>query len=243
VTVFGLDISNYTGFLGSVEIITMQQKGVRYVVPRVSLEAGRQRHEITRQHFDILAEFGIETGGYLWCYGSWSPEATVQDSLALLDGRPCRWLWLDVEDEGDPVSADWILRAVRECERHGRAVGVYTGRWYWQPRYGDWNPGVALWTAEYDQNPAINRWTPYSGWTYLTGKQYAGSGQQTVFPFSCDLNTFDDAVLAPVKPPPIPEPEPDGVTLDGVKLGLISKVLDEDWPALHRDAGKLVGVQ
>jgi hypothetical protein len=191
----------------------------------------------------VLHAAGIETGGYLWCYGAWSPEATVQDSLALLDGRPCRWLWLDVEDESDPVSREWLERAIAEIRRQGRTPGIYTGRWYWLPRYGDWNPGAALWTAEYDQNPAIGTWTPYSGWKYLAGKQYSGSGQQTTFPFSCDLNVFVDAVLTPVAPPPMPEPEPDGVTLDGVKLGLIRKVVDEDWPALHRDAGKLVGVQ
>ena len=43
------------------------------------------------------------------------------------------------------------------------------------------------------------------------------------------------------EPQPEPEPEPAPVTLDGVKLGLIDKVLREDWTALARDAAALRG--
>lgn len=250
-TCFGVDISNYTGWLGSAEIGAMQGHGVQHVVLRASLEPGRQRVEIARQQMDALTAAGIDWSVYLWCYGAWSPEQTVIDTVGLLAGRPCRWFWLDVEDEGDPVSADWINRAIAECQRQGRLPGIYTGAWYWEPRYGEWSPSVPLWTADYDGDPSLVTAALYSGWdaAELYGKQYAGSGQQTTFPFSCDLNTFVDAVLTPVPPPPTPEPEPepppDGepvVTIEGVKIGLIDKIIHDQWEAAYHDLGQIVGV-
>jgi GH25 family lysozyme M1 (1,4-beta-N-acetylmuramidase) len=255
-SIASIDISNWTGFLTDQHIRCLKQHGIRYAVVRASLEPGMQRHEITRQQLDVLTAAGIETGVYLWCYGGWSPEQTVIDTVALLDGRPARWFWLDVEDEGDPVDAPWIAAAVGEIQRQGREPGIYTGAWYWQDRrYLNGETGFAhlpLWSAVYDSVPDLTVWKPYGGWQRLTGKQYAGSGMQALCGLSCDLNVFDERVLTPAPAPeppkpgpkPKPKPETDGEpTLDQVKLGLVRKVIDEEWTALHRDAAKLAGTK
>lgn len=243
-SVFAVDLSNWSGELSPVHIACLQQNSVRYAVVRASLEPGRNRQQIARQQLDALIAAGIEVGVYLWCYGSWQAEQTVIDTVALLDGRPCRWFFLDVEDEGDPVDAAWLRRAVNEIVRQGRQPAVYSGAWYWNdPRYLNGSTAlsdVPLWTADYDGVPDLAQVHLYGGWpaSLVYGKQYAGSGQQSFCDLFVDLNVFDERVLTPA-PKPAPTPAP-AVTIEQVQLGLIDKIVHGDWTTAHTDLGRIL---
>ena len=138
---------------------------------------------------------------------------------------------------GGPTRNTWWLRtALDRLAERGVKAGIYTGAWWWNdPRHMNSSTAfreTPLWYAEYDGVPDLFHWTPFGGWLNPAGKQYDTTGALCgISPI--DRNVFADWVLTPPEPP---APEP---TLEQVQLGLIRKVLDEDWPALKRDALKL----
>lgn len=263
-TVFAADISNYTGYLSPEATACLRAAGIEHVILRASLEPGKNRVEIARQQMDALTAAGIDWSVYVWCYpASWDARTTIRDTVTLLEGRPCRWFHLDVEDVADApgpgATARWLTIAINELLLQGRRPSIYTGRWFWEdPRYlGDIEQfsDIPLWTAEYDGRPDLTRWTKYGGWETLLGKQYAGSGQQALCGLSCDLNVFDAAILTPKvepAPPPVPPmpplpPTPRDPNMAEISWGLVDKVYRGQagdpaaYEDLARDAGTLAG--
>jgi GH25 family lysozyme M1 (1,4-beta-N-acetylmuramidase) len=228
-TAKGCDVSNYTGNLTANHAACLRQNGIEHVVVRASLEAPGMI-SIAKQQLGVLRDGGLSTSLYAWTYGDWDARQTVRDTITAFGTlATTRLLWLDVEPYSlsNPrlPSIAWLHEAVDEAKQQGWTPGIYTGRWVWVDRNYPYRntaefAGEPLWTAEYDGAADLGAWSHYGGWTDpLAGKQYAGSGQQSLCGLFVDLNVFDPAVIAPPAPP-IPEPVPEPahcISLDEVR--------------------------
>lgn len=96
-----------------------------------------------------------------------------------------------VDIEADrPAAEIWAgLSLVTELQRLGLRVMIYTGAWWWDPRYYELTPkpdvsGIGLWMAAYqDAAPA-----PCLGWTDWTVWQHTSSGRVPGIAGNVDLN-------------------------------------------------------
>jgi GH25 family lysozyme M1 (1,4-beta-N-acetylmuramidase) len=229
-TVLGLDISNYTGPISKEQIACIKEHGIRHVVVRLSLEGGA-KIALARQQIDTLVAAGLDVSGYVWCYlSSWNPEQTIKDTIALLEGRPMKWLWLDAEDADEAVAGAgsnqrWLLRAIAEIRAQGKQPGIYTAGWFWRPYMGnsDTFKDIPLWVATFDKEPDLGGWRPFGGWSPPAfGEQYEGSGQQAQCGLVGDLNIFDDRILTGMEGPVVPP-----VTEPDFKQALLEEMVGE----------------
>lgn len=245
-SVSGVDISNWQGPVQT-ETARCLAEQVKIVVVRLSLESP-YHVAVANQQIRTCQAAGLQVHGYLWMYPTWEPGKTVKDAMREYGIYNLPWVWIDAEEDKEianpQVNGAWLRAALADLKAWGVRAGIYTGAWWWNdPRFMAGSTEfkeVPLWYAEYDGNPDLFRWTPFGGWLNPGGKQYDTThGMCGIDPI--DRNTFAAWVYQPTPDPePKPEPEPEP-TMDQVKLGLIDKVLREDWAALKRDATKLAG--
>jgi GH25 family lysozyme M1 (1,4-beta-N-acetylmuramidase) len=249
VTLRAVDISNWQGEI-TPETATCLRQHVDLVVVRASLES-MTLVNIARRQMQALQAVGLPMHAYLWLYPSWSSHKTVADAMREYGSFDIPYWWVDVEDEKDapgPRETALALRAtLAELAGVGRAAGIYTGAWFWNdPRYLNgtkefsWMP---LWAASYDDVPDLSRWTPFGGWTHLTGKQYQGSEKGRLCGMAVDLDVFDDSVSG--KPAPatgLPLEEAEQWIADDLKRAASCWTTAQESEALRRKRLEALGL-
>ena len=184
---------------------------------RASLEATQKAH-LAQQQFDTCIQGGMDFSAYGWVYWDWNPTQTARLVSELIDSRPCRWVWWDMEDEHDvPNSAGvvkWMKEAIAETERLGLNSGIYTGLW-WYNKYLKGNTDLSyrpLWDANYSQSPYAGLYQ-YGGWDQRLVFMHQFSSSYQLCGRELDANGVSDVyytfpVRGAVTPPPPPEPPP-----------------------------------
>ena len=158
--------------------LLIQQTGAQHVVVRMGLpweQDGLKQWSIAQ--VKSARQNGCSVGAYAWAYRSASPVKTVREGLGLahltMGGDP-PILWIDCERyllPGQPgfdpgPNAAWLRAAHAECEKQGVQMGIYTGRWWldqYLPEYFEFTQ-LALWLADYDGRPDLDRVTLPPGW-------------------------------------------------------------------------------
>jgi hypothetical protein len=180
------DISNYSGYLSSDQVVALAEAGVEHVIVRISLEDAARR-AITSQQLKTLRAHGIPVSGYFFpCYDT--PPSQFMPAVLALAGEVSS-LWVDVEppDLPDPYTiASWIWAASAVCPID---LGIYSAKWAWPAGLDMSN--YPLWEAAY--RPFTGLEVNYAGWTRAAGIQYEGS--TTVGGVLCDLSWFEASVL------------------------------------------------
>jgi len=125
---------------------------------------------------------------------NWTYDRTMQleAMAAMLDGvgwKQDSMVWIDCE-VANGYSGNTLRSAILSFMQAANAllgptVGIYTGRWWWDPNVGltSWAQDYPLWTASYTATPLIPKgWTKYALW------QYSETGKIDGIPGSTDLN-------------------------------------------------------
>ena len=192
----GIDTSSYQA-PDLTDLIASYDPDVVVVKMYLPVEVISQTHSIAQSR-SVLTNRKLLTG-YCYCYGSVDPTKTVAWAATLADycgasirGEfPAAHLWLDMEDTDAPDDL-WLAKAAGKAEEMGVSLGIYTGRYWWrQHMNNDWSY-LPLWLANYDEDPSLDSFIPFGGWTYLTGKQYTST--------PIDQNTFLDGGVMPRTP-------------------------------------------
>ncbi len=205
-----LDVSNYSGAFSAETARRWREAGVEHVI------CGTQRPDVTRAQALAVIGAGLTLDAYVYLYWSHDVIGQVRDAIAVVEGLPVGCLWLDCEDGVAGRAATEVGRLIESAV--GGAgdfpVGVYTGRWWWQPATGDSAAfaHLPLWHAEYTSSPALlpdfDSFQPYGGWQRPLVWQYRGS--TTLAGVTVDLNLRE---VAPVQSAGLPDGERIELTL------------------------------
>ena len=194
-----VDFSQHGGALAPETVNCWRSQGIAAAIVQYS--------ERMKQHLDVLEAKAMRAEGYVYLYWDRSPwNQTPQDrtraALAMANGRISR-LWLDAEDTSHPYDEQQLLECVALCHLAGMETGIYTGRWWWEPRTGNSQTfaHLPLWHAEYvtpspnadlAMSPDFSKFKPYGGWTQPTIWQYQGTS--TLCGHSVDMNYTADLI-------------------------------------------------
>ena len=167
---FGVDISNWSGYITAAQAECWKREGIRFVV------CGTQVFDTCRQQLAVATEAGLKVEAYVYLYLDGDPEYQVRAARRTISGFPVDRLWLDFEDS-DPCPMpiiDFIRKSVSACGDF--PCGIYTGSWWWTPRMGQTTEfaHLPLWIAHYDGVAKLDSPPLAPGW-YPTMKQYRGS--------------------------------------------------------------------
>lgn len=130
-----IDISNYTGMLGTKHIEWMRENAA-FAIVRLSTEDGRDQRRIAAQQINELVQAGIPWQGYLWCY--WQDDP-VEHWIRATEMLPAGWpgyhgsgIWLDCEDTPHRPGAafTWLMAYSHMLALEGFTPGIYTGTWW-----------------------------------------------------------------------------------------------------------------
>ncbi len=200
-----MDVSSYQPRNLSALIATHKPQ---HVIPKLYLPIENVSQEHSRAQIRSAWANGCTVGGYVWCYGSADPYATIDSVVTLCASVDLilPLLWLDCETYADDPgpNADWLSRAVDHAERdYGMTCGIYTGLWWINGHF----PGgqaefsnfarLPIWLSDYDGNPDINDVTLPQGWTEAAAKQYTAT--------PVDLSSIRDQYTVYEAEPPEPD--------------------------------------
>jgi hypothetical protein len=169
---------------------------IKHVVVKLYLPVESIPQSWSLDQIDSARAHGCSVGGYVWCYRSEDPTATVNSAidLAVSAGVDLPILWLDcetytvkgvVKDTGPDTA--WLRQAVAACVNRGVRAGVYSGSWWiegWLKNYAEFT-GLPLWSAQYNHVDDLDSVIMPLGWPResLAGHQYASD--------VVDLSVFD----------------------------------------------------
>jgi GH25 family lysozyme M1 (1,4-beta-N-acetylmuramidase) len=197
-----VDVSNYTGAITTEQARCLRASGVSHLI------AGTQAPGVTRAQLQAALHAGMSTDAYVYLYWRRDVPTQVGNALAALEGLPIGRLWLDCEDDPaglGPAQVEGLIASAVDAAGEF-PVGIYTGRWWWQPNTGNSTAfsHLPLWHAEYtgrpEDLPDFYAFQPYGGWTRPAIWQYQGT--TPLCGLNVDLNIIDapptpQATLAP----------------------------------------------
>lgn len=196
--VAGIDISNYQS-LTPARARDLAAGGVQLVIVRASHER-QALIDTARAQMAMVVEAGMALHAYGWVYFTEDAASTAQYWRDIYADQPIGRFWIDCEETQyvkDPgVNRLWLSRALAVLQETW-PVGIYSGRWWWEPYMGN-TPAFAslpLWDADYTGVPTLTPPYPlYGGWTRRAIHQYDGRGSLAgISPL--DLDAVDPALL------------------------------------------------
>lgn len=149
----------------------------------------------TSQQCQMVAQYGLELHGYVWCFPGES-ATSIDSRLAMFNGKPVRRLWADVEQAG--LSSHDVDLLLSRCDMYlpTQLTGVYSGRWFFVQKgwlnLTRWSERD-LWDANYVDgvpDPTVG-FVPYGGWDHCVIKQFKGTS---------DVGTVHEVDLDAVSP-------------------------------------------
>lgn len=194
---FAVDISNWSGQIGSTTVEQWKLNGVKRVI------VGTQNEAIMRQQMHQVTRADVSLEAYVYLYDNFNSFADqVKEAIRRFADFPVRRLWLDCEfatTAPPDVVVERIQRAVDACNVAGVTCGIYTGGWWWRPMTGNYVgfADVPLWFASY-VTPGMGPNCPaglrpgFGGWQWGVMRQYRGT--VLLNGVNVDFNWFDEEV-------------------------------------------------
>ncbi|CEF69004.1 Glycoside hydrolase, catalytic domain and Glycoside hydrolase, superfamily domain-containing protein [Strongyloides ratti] len=183
--------SSITGFdaIGSISTTTMKcikEKGYEFFIGRVWRSMGsHDAAGIENIKNAVKAGYKHVDGYFFPCTTSRCSSAKTQVEEAHKElnkaGAKIGTLWMDIERYEWPSdkakNRRFILELVKEAEKLGFKVGIYSSYYEWDVIAGaDWNGGLnrlPLWWPDYDNEKSFKNFKPFGGFKPSI-KQYNG---------------------------------------------------------------------
>ena len=135
---------------------------------------------------------GLRISGYLNATPWKSGTKAVQHAQTVAGDAWNHMSVLFVDIEIDGVDQTRIHETCEAAKATGKAVAVYSARWFWQkignPKW-PWLLEYGLWVADYDNDPNVATSALFGPWAQATHKQYTNTTD--VQGVQIDYNTFD----------------------------------------------------
>lgn len=197
-TVFARDVSNYSDELTPAVLQAWRDGGTGLVIIQAFPSSYTTKYAEQRRQMDVCAQEGMPFDCYIYDYlgdPTWLDGALAGLEQVLLPSEKPRKVWLDEEDT--ETEAGWsaqqrinaISNSIGSVKQRGYQCGIYTARWWWVPKTGDFKgfSEYPLWMAQYDGVADSTVITQFGGWQSCRIKQYLGSQ-----PDGTDLNVLSD---------------------------------------------------
>jgi len=182
-----IDVSRYNRVI---DFKKVKAAGVTEVISRIGCNFNAD--PFYARNYLRANDAGMKVASYF--VPNWTYDRTLQleAMAAMLDGvgwNRDSMVWIDCEVTNG-YSGTTLRNAIQQFMVSsnvllGPTVGIYTGRWWWDPNVGQtsWAANYPLWTAAYTTVPLIPKgWTKYALW------QYSETGKIDGIPGSTDLN-------------------------------------------------------
>lgn len=235
----GFDCSNWSGLPTPEQARCIKDAGYEFAI------VGCQRWEPARTQIQVFQQAGLRVEAYQYLYFSGPPSGNRERldlALVLMWTHGLGRLWLDCEDSVVGQTPAQIVNQLRGMITYVQEqapeieLGIYTGRWWWEPQAGGSTgfSGLPLWHAEYNNNapeanpaaaPSFDAFVPYGGWTRPAIWQFQGTN--SLCEFSVDLNVME--VEMPDEAP-ITEPIWANIPLDSIRIQLVEAVVNKYVP-------------
>lgn len=173
--IFARDVSNFTDPLTAAILQQWQAEGVGLVLIQAFPPSYSQYTE-QRAQMQICAAVGMPFDCYVYDYlgdPTWLWGALDGLDQVFLPSEKPRMIWLDEEDV--ETEAGWaatdrvnaISNSIEAVESRGYRVGIYTAKWWWEPKTGNSTlfSERKLWFAQYDGIADASVFAPFGGWT------------------------------------------------------------------------------
>lgn len=211
----GVDFSQWNDNELTKEIVECWKgSGVRHAVVQYS---SKMKQQLSALQAAQWMPDGVDAYVYLyWGVDPWgqTPMTRVANAINMMQGYPVQRLWLDAEDSTHPYDEAQLLACVDICNIRGIPCGIYTGRWWWEPKTHNSETfrNLPLWHAEYvtDRPEAlidltevnISGFKPYGGWDHVTLWQFHDT--TTLCGYNVDLNAYEALDEEPEEVPTLP---------------------------------------
>ena len=126
------------------------------------------------------------------CFKCGKPKMQIINTVNALKGQNYNRIWIDVERREWGSKADnrkFLTEIFEEAPKHGKPVGIYTSESEWSVIVGnDWTAGskFPLWWPRWNNNPTLDDFKPFAGWTKIVMKQYIDN--KTTCKINYDMN-------------------------------------------------------
>lgn len=191
--VLGIDVSNHNGEITPAMVAAWKSRGFEHACVRLSLER-RDMIDLAKRQIAVFQNGGMSTSGYIWGYFDLGdPAGVAEQTVGEYASTGVVRYWTDVEDETHSMSpaanVSWLHVHLDTLASLQVPFGIYTGQWFWRVFMGNSREfrNVALWDANWDGTPDLDRFVPYGGWEKCLAKQYGGTGT--------DLDIWDESVI------------------------------------------------
>lgn len=175
------------------------------------------------RHYQELSSRGVPCGAYHFLVQFKSVDEQLAVVRQAVSGKNLKaGIWLDVELESgaDALTRSQVIEFMTKAEAEFGELGIYTGRWCWNPIMGTTNNPYSsrkLWVGSYTTSPYM----PY-GWDDWFIWQYTSSGRLDGYAGNLDMNRITDENWQAWIGDTIPD------TINALELPLLSQK-DDRW--------------